>query len=71
VRTGAAGAWAAGFGELRGVPPQSVTVDVTAAATSLLGVAHQSIDGRLGLTRMLSPVTDLFRTADGPAHPPR
>lgn len=61
---GAAGAWADRFGELRGLPRQSVTVDVTAAATSLLGFVYQSIDGRLDLTRVFSPVTDLFRTAD-------
>ncbi|MCC5953713.1 MAG: CoA transferase [Acidimicrobiia bacterium] len=64
VAAGAAGAWAAHFGELRGLPPQSVTVDVTAAATALLGFAFQSVDGKVDLARWSSPVTDLFRTAD-------
>ena len=62
---GAAGAWAARVGEVRGLPPQTVTVDVTAAATSLLGFVFQTLDGPLEVSRTFSPVTDVFRTSDG------
>lgn len=61
---GAAGAWAARVGELRGLPPQAITVDVPAATASLLGFLLQSVDGDLDVDRSFSPVTDLFRTAD-------
>jgi crotonobetainyl-CoA:carnitine CoA-transferase CaiB-like acyl-CoA transferase len=65
VAAGAAGAWAARFGELQGLPPQGVTVDVTAAATALLGFVFQTTDADLDLARDFSPVIALFDTADG------
>jgi crotonobetainyl-CoA:carnitine CoA-transferase CaiB-like acyl-CoA transferase len=61
---GLAAAWAARFGELRGLPAQQITVDVAAAAASLLGFALQSVDGERHLERAFSPVTAMFRTAD-------
>lgn len=61
---GLAGAWAARFGERRGLPAQSVEVEVAPAAASLLGFALQSLDGRPALDRVFSPVTAMFRTAD-------
>lgn len=61
----AAAAWAGRFGELRGLPPQRVTVEVAAAAASLLGFVHQAAPGATGLARTFSPVTDLFPTRDG------
>jgi crotonobetainyl-CoA:carnitine CoA-transferase CaiB-like acyl-CoA transferase len=61
---GLAATWAARLGELRGLPAQIVTVDVTAAATSLLGFVFQSAGDAIDLTRDFSPATDLYRTAD-------
>ncbi len=62
---GAAAAWAARVGELRGLPTQRVVVDVTAAATSLLGFVFQSVDGELDVDRVFSPVTAIYETGDG------
>lgn len=61
---GLAAAWSARFGERRGLPAQSVEVDVGAATASLLGFALQSVDRRPALERVFSPVTAMFRTAD-------
>ena len=60
-----AAAWAARFGELRGLPRQSVGVDVQAAAATLLGFLLQSAERAPSLGRDFSPVTGLFRSADG------
>jgi crotonobetainyl-CoA:carnitine CoA-transferase CaiB-like acyl-CoA transferase len=61
---GLAAAWAARFGEGRGLPPQSVEVDVAPAAAGLLGFALQSLDGKAAFERVFSPVTAMFRTSD-------
>ena len=60
---GLLGAWSARIGEQRGGEPQSVHVDATAAAASLLGFAFQSAE-KLDLTRQQNPLTALYPTAD-------
>lgn len=63
---GAAGAWAARFGELRGLPAQEVAVDVGTAGASLLGFLFQSAErgSELELDRTPSPVIGIYRTRD-------
>lgn len=61
---GLAAAWTARFGERRGLPAQSVEVDVPAAAATLVGFALQSVEGGPALERVFSPVTAMFATAD-------
>ena len=59
-----AAAWAARFGETRGLPPQSVRVDAQAAAATLVGFMLQSSSEPIDLSRSFPPVTGLFGTAD-------
>ena len=60
---GLAGVWSAHMGELRGGAPQTVRVDVTDAATALLGFLYQKAED-LDLTRAQSPLTALYATSD-------
>ena len=60
---GLMGAWAARIGEQRGGDPQTVRVDTSAAAASLLGFAFQSAEA-LDLTRYQNPLSALYPTKD-------
>lgn len=62
---GLVGAAAARVGELRGGAPQSVTVDVSGAALSLVSFAVQKATSGVDLTRHHNPAIGLYRTRDG------
>lgn len=61
---GLVGAAAARVHELRGGPPQSVTVDVTGAAMSLVSFALQKASSGVDLTRHHNPTIGLYQTRD-------
>lgn len=59
------GAAAARLGELRGLPGQRVSVDVQAAATSLLGFLFQTIPNGPDLARHRNATIAFYRAGDG------
>lgn len=61
---GLVGAAAARVHELRGGPPQSVTVDVSGAAMSLVSFVLQKASTGLDLTRHHNPTIALYQTRD-------
>ncbi|MGH0036402.1 MAG: CoA transferase [Myxococcota bacterium] len=62
---GLSAAGAARIWTRRGGAPQSVRVDATAAASTLLGFVIQQSDREVDLARHTSPVTAFYRAGDG------